>query len=259
MYPPHRAVAAALAALALSACGLGNPILLSVPDGGPEDVRRPVGLARDAAEVTVDVGRVADVPADLVLGGDDVGADDWPERSDAHALEGDAPDGGALVDAGAPALDSTAFDAADLADVFDALDVVALADRIEGGERADVSGNDRRPAEDLTDAFADAAGEDARPAIDIAPVCGPITTACGGECVDVATDRRHCGVCARACQSDEFCISGGCTWPRCGDAGERVLCGAACVDLATDTNHCGACRSPCGGGQICRSGLCNGR
>lgn len=262
MQPPHRAVAAALAAIVLSACGLGNPTLLSVPDGGPEDARRPVGLARDAAEATVDVGGVADVPADLVLGGDAVDADDRAERSDAQVLDGDAPDGGAMVDADAPALDSTAFDAAnaaDVADVFDALDVVALADRIEGEERADVSGDDRRPAEDLADVTADAAREDARPALDIAPVCGSTTTACGGECVDVATDRRHCGVCDRACQSGELCVRGGCTWPRCGDAGERALCAGACVDLATDPDHCGACRSPCGGGLICRSGLCNGR
>jgi len=254
--PPHRTVAAALAALALSACGLGNPIPLSVPDGGPEDTRRPVGLARDAAKATVDVGGVADVPADLVLGGDAVDADDRPERSDAHVLGGDAPDGGAMLDAGSPALDSTAFD---VADVFDALDVVALADRIEGEERADVSGNDRRPAEDLTDVAGDAAREDARPADDVELICGSPAMACGGQCVDVTTDRRHCGVCGRACQSDEFCIGGRCTWPRCGDAGERLLCGAACVDLATDTNHCGACRSPCGAGQLCRFGLCNDR
>jgi hypothetical protein len=257
--PPPRAVAAALVALALSACGLGNPILLSVPDGGPEDDRRLVGLARDAAKATVDAGGVADVPADLALGGDAVDADDRLERSDADVLGGDAPDGGALVDAGAPALDSTAFDAADVTDMFDALDVVALADRIEGEERADVSGNDRRPAGDLTDAFADAAREDARPAIDIAPVCGSMTMACGGECVDVATDRRHCGVCDRACQSGELCLGGNCTWPRCGDARERALCGDACADLATDPDHCGACRSPCGAGLFCRSGLCNGR
>ncbi|TAK30193.1 MAG: hypothetical protein EPO40_08770 [Myxococcaceae bacterium] len=246
----------ALAALVLSACSLGNPLFLSEPDGGLEDARRPIGLARDAAEATVDVGGVVDVPADLVLRVDAVDADDRPERSDTLVLDGDASDGGALVDAGAPALDSTSFDTAD---VFDALDVVALADRIEGEERADVTGDDRRPAGDLPDAFADAAHEDARPAIDIAPVCGSMTMACGGECVDVATDRRHCGVCDRACQSGELCLGGGCTWPRCGDARERVLCGDACVDLATDPDHCGACRSSCAAGQFCRLGLCNGR
>lgn len=53
MHLAHRAVAAALAALAPSACGLGNPIFLSSPDAAPEDDRRPIGLARDAVDVEV--------------------------------------------------------------------------------------------------------------------------------------------------------------------------------------------------------------
>jgi len=60
----------------------------------------------------------------------------------------------------------------------------------------------------------------------------PGTLACGGDCVDPLTDRRHCGGCGRSCARDEQCVEGSCVViPGCvvvcdgsGDCGPGEVC-----------------------------------
>ena len=44
-------------------------------------------------------------------------------------------------------------------------------------------------------------------------VCPMSLTRCGDSCVDLETDRAHCGDCERACPLDEQCIGGECRCP----------------------------------------------
>ncbi len=81
-------------------------------------------------------------------------------------------------------------------------------------------------------------------------------TDCGGECVTLDSDSRHCGECDNACPSGAVCAIGACTTDGCG-AG-TIECDRACVDVDTDERHCGACDAPCAADQTCRSGVCSG-
>lgn len=83
---------------------------------------------------------------------------------------------------------------------------------------------------------------------------------CGGECVDLQTDRFHCGSCNRSVYPLE-CRGGE---PACSDA-TLTVCGDECVDLQTHLYHCGACdnRIPrwasCENGvEICGGMFCDG-
>ena len=40
--------------------------------------------------------------------------------------------------------------------------------------------------------------------------CEPPETLCGGECVNTATDRAHCGVCDRVCPGNQQCVDADC-------------------------------------------------
>jgi hypothetical protein len=76
---------------------------------------------------------------------------------------------------------------------------------------------------------------------------GEIT--CGGSCVNVFTDEKNCGVCGRACGSQDACVNARCG-PACTESG-TTLCGDTCIDLDTDKENCGSC------GKSCPSGLPN--
>jgi len=56
---------------------------------------------------------------------------------------------------------------------------------------------------------------------------------CGGQCVDVQSDRRNCGGCGIACRPGEVCIGSGCTADPNAPCPDRV--GGAFVTLG----HCG--------------------
>jgi hypothetical protein len=45
---------------------------------------------------------------------------------------------------------------------------------------------------------------------DAAPACEEPFDTCDGECVDLDTDRDHCGECGHDCDSDEICKDGEC-------------------------------------------------
>jgi len=111
------------------------------------------------------------------------------------------------------------------------------------------------PLPDVTLPPADAGGDtgprDSGPLRDGGLVCPGALVACGGECVDVESDPRHCGGCGGDCGGD-FCASGACS-PVC----PLTLCDAdLCVDLETSPRHCGDCGNDCGDTGFCRAGSC---
>ena len=76
--------------------------------------------------------------------------------------------------------------------------------------------------------------------------CAP-RTSCDGQCVDLASDRDHCGVCDIACAPGLACQGGVCIPDACAPLTE---CTGLCVDLDSDPFNCGGC------GNFCSSGLC---
>ncbi len=85
--------------------------------------------------------------------------------------------------------------------------------------------------------------------------CKVGSTKCGGKCVSVQSDPRHCGTCGRACAAGESCASGQCRGGATCAAG-LTRCGTDCVNTQTSTQHCGACNNGCASGQACRGGAC---
>ena len=81
--------------------------------------------------------------------------------------------------------------------------------------------------------------------------CPSPQLACGATCVDVQTDRAHCGDCQTVCGSDQTCSAGKCTC-----AGGASACGSSCVNTMTDAAHCGSCDKACGPSQACVAGAC---
>ncbi|XXY50219.1 hypothetical protein WME91_03595 [Sorangium sp. So ce269] len=123
-------------------------------------------------------------------------------------------------------------------------------------------------------------------------VCPAGATLCGGQCVDVMTDPRHCGGCGGASGEDcgaRRCVNGRCESP-CPDG--QLLCGERCCppranttarcddgvcdpicrtgfqdcnktmndgcesNLWVDDNHCGDCATRCGPRDSCSRGKC---
>lgn len=61
-------------------------------------------------------------------------------------------------------------------------------------------------------------------------LCEPPLADCGpAGCVDLDTDRNHCGDCGRKCRADEVCVEDGCARFRvrasCEDCGDEEVCG----------------------------------
>lgn len=74
--------------------------------------------------------------------------------------------------------------------------------------------------------------------------CGGGRNCCGGDCVDLRTDRDHCGGCGRACGAGEACFGGRC-FPACD------VCASGCafssVQAAVDAAAPGATVTLCPG------------
>lgn len=80
----------------------------------------------------------------------------------------------------------------------------------------------------------------------VLPAGSPCTgreTLCGNTCANLLTDKNHCGVCSRACGSQEICVNARCG-PACLKSG-TTLCGDDCVDLSTNMSDCGSCGNAC--------------
>jgi hypothetical protein len=73
--------------------------------------------------------------------------------------------------------------------------------------------------------------------------CTGRETLCGTSCADLLTDTNHCGVCDRACGSQEICRNARCG-PACPTSG-TTLCGDDCVDVSTNMTNCGSCGNEC--------------
>lgn len=105
--------------------------------------------------------------------------------------------------------------------------------------------------------------------------CPAAKTLCGGNipgsCFDTKSDPNHCGLCFRACSSDQTCVNGGCTCPSgeadCGgtccpagqcQSGSCAPCPAGQLRCTDGTCHSGscACTPPCSAGQTCQGGTC---
>lgn len=78
--------------------------------------------------------------------------------------------------------------------------------------------------------------------------CADDHVVCGDECVDPATDPRHCGGCDRPCAEGE-CVGGVCEMG-CPPEAPLTCPDGACVDPMTDPANCGEC------GNVCLSGVC---
>ena len=80
--------------------------------------------------------------------------------------------------------------------------------------------------------------------------CTAGQTACGNACVDLQTDRLHCGACNISCVVGAPCTDG-----RCECLAGQTKCGNACVDLSTNAANCGTCGHTCGLGT-CQGASC---
>jgi hypothetical protein len=92
--------------------------------------------------------------------------------------------------------------------------------------------------------------------------CPSPRVACGGRCVDTATDVAHCGACAAPCDfanATPICAAGRCALGAC-DAGfvdcDRRADNGCEVHTGSDPAHCGACGRTCAAGESCRAGRC---
>ena len=76
---------------------------------------------------------------------------------------------------------------------------------------------------------------------------------CDGECVDISTDKDHCGMCGRDC-GEQPCGGGECQPDDC--PGFPDLCEYSCTDVQSDPLNCGECEHECHPSQDCVGGLC---
>ena len=85
------------------------------------------------------------------------------------------------------------------------------------------------------------------------PVCRG-STECTGLCVNLDTDRDHCGACEAACEQGQVCSEGTCSISCQVGLSE---CAGTCVNTQTDNQHCGDCGVVCEAGTVCVEGSCS--
>ncbi len=110
-----------------------------------------------------------------------------------------------------------------------------------------------------TGVLADAATDTSKPTADaghdVAHSCSVGKAACGGACVDTATDVDNCGACGHTCAPGDVCSTGNCS-PYCG--GGTSLCSGSCTNVQTDPANCGKCGNVCPSGMpFCSLGGCS--
>lgn len=87
---------------------------------------------------------------------------------------------------------------------------------------------------------------------------------CGAGCIDTASDPTNCGVCGKACGTDQLCVGGTC---KCDAAKPATSCSpgnrccggpiTGCSNVCLDNKNCGGCGITCGGSPgICYYGQC---
>lgn len=79
---------------------------------------------------------------------------------------------------------------------------------------------------------------------------------CGaGEPVDLSSDPKNCGSCGYACEPEEVCENATCKRTEASCADDELLCNGICVDPSSHSEHCGRCGNACDTG-VCTSGIC---
>jgi hypothetical protein len=84
-----------------------------------------------------------------------------------------------------------------------------------------------------------------------------LKSVCGGACVDLQTDPKHCGKCDQSCGPGQKCSAGICISGECPPG--KTECSGACVDLQSDAANCGSCGNSCdlaNTGEVCDIGVC---
>ncbi len=76
---------------------------------------------------------------------------------------------------------------------------------------------------------------------------------CGGQCVDLQTDKKNCGQCSAICKDLESCALGKCVAQCTGETPDN--CNNVCVNLKTGMENCGECGKICNL-QACVKGMC---
>lgn len=95
-----------------------------------------------------------------------------------------------------------------------------------------------------------------------APECVEPLVACDGECVDLGSNRNHCGACGDACFVDEHgiigCIAGACVVMDCGDWHRDCNMDPSdgCERMLLTDSDCSACGDACEPDETCVSGSC---
>lgn len=121
---------------------------------------------------------------------------------------------------------------------------------------SDTPPTDVPPVDAPSDIARDAPLDAPADALDAA-LCAMGLTQCAADggfvCVDLQTDRNHCGGCGRTCCAGTACFGGSCPL---GCAAGNVRCGCVCVDPQSDPRNCGACGNACPAGDFCQWGVC---
>jgi len=97
------------------------------------------------------------------------------------------------------------------------------------------------------DSGADTGADASRDAPADAPCDGAV---CAGSCVDLSSNKNHCGMCNKSCGLGT-CVNASCVCPM-----GTVICATGCADLTNDAKNCGTCGYTCGQGMVCVSGQC---
>lgn len=84
--------------------------------------------------------------------------------------------------------------------------------------------------------------------------CPTGLASCDGRCVDLQSDRMHCGRCHQQCVDGRACISGECRQVTC-DA-LSITCWDNTIDPRTDRNNCGQCGEVCAPRSACVDCAC---
>jgi hypothetical protein len=86
------------------------------------------------------------------------------------------------------------------------------------------------------------------------PACTGGQTCCSGNCVELLTDTKNCGVCGNACEKGKTCQAGLCGCPDI--TPDYCTSAQACVNFQTDSNNCGGCGNKCPSNSSCMNGVC---
>jgi hypothetical protein len=76
---------------------------------------------------------------------------------------------------------------------------------------------------------------------------------CDGVCIDVQSDKDHCGSCLLGCGDGLVCIDAECG---SGCVADALFCDGECVDVSVDRNNCAGCGNVCSDEEVCTVGGC---